>query len=106
MRIIQKFWAVMALWIIWEGALFADQSKRLSLSEFIQMASEKDSEFEAILIEELALRYRKDLVLPAKDLVLSTKALYDLILNQDRNEGEGEIALSSAFSLYGNECVF
>ncbi|MCG2712450.1 MAG: TolC family protein [Candidatus Omnitrophica bacterium] len=69
----------------------------LGIEEFIELAAKNDTEFEAILIEELTLQYRKDLKLPARDLVLDVKADYDFFVSQDREEPEGAVALSKLF---------
>lgn len=75
--------------------------KTLSIEQFIGQASRSDSMFEEILIDELALQYRKDLTLPARDLVLDVKADYDVFLNPDREDPEGSIALSRLFPYAG-----
>ena len=49
----------------------------LNIEEFIKTAVEKDTVFEQILIDELALKYKKDLSLPSGDLVLSVKNQYE-----------------------------
>lgn len=71
--------------------------RAIPLDEFIITAAKNDTEFERILIDELRLRYVKDLVLPARDVVLSVKHQYDFILNQDRTETENTVALSKLF---------
>ncbi|MDH5649368.1 MAG: TolC family protein [Gammaproteobacteria bacterium] len=45
----------------------------LPLSEFIQNATAKDTNFEAILLELLPLQYRRDALLPDRDAILSLK---------------------------------
>ena len=45
----------------------------LTLDEFIKQTCEKDTVFQEILIDELALKYKRAIALPAKDLVLSVK---------------------------------
>ncbi|MFH1094243.1 MAG: TolC family protein [Candidatus Omnitrophota bacterium] len=73
----------------------------LGIEEFIELAAKSDTVFEEILIEELALQYRKDLKLPARDLVLDAKADYDFFVTQDREEPEGTVALSKLFPYSG-----
>lgn len=75
----------------------------LSLEEYVRLATHNDTEFQQILIDELLLQYRKDLNLPAKDIVLEASAQYDLFLNQDREEPERSVALSKLFPLTGTE---
>lgn len=69
----------------------------LSIREFIDLSTRKDTEFEKILINELSLQYEKDLRLPARDIVLSVKGQYDFILSQDREETEAGVSLSKLF---------
>ena len=70
----------------------------LSIREFIDLSTRKDTEFEKILIDELSLQYEKDLGLPARDIVLSIKGQYDFILNQEREETGASVSLSKLFS--------
>jgi outer membrane protein TolC len=76
-------------------------SRVLPLSEFVALSVKKDSEFERILIDELALEYEKDLGLPVKDWVLEIKSQYDFILDQDREEQEQTVGLSKLFPFTG-----
>ncbi|MEW6535599.1 MAG: TolC family protein [Candidatus Auribacterota bacterium] len=78
-----------------------DAPRRISLDEFILTAAQNDTEFEAILINELKLKYSKDLVIPARDIVLSVRNQYDFITNQDRNEPEFGVSLSKLFPYTG-----
>ena len=77
------------------------QGHELALEEFLELAIEKDTEFEKILIDELALQYEKALNLPAGDLVLEVKAQYDFILDQEREEPGGSVGLSKLFPFTG-----
>ncbi len=81
----------------------AGSPRELSLKEFIDLAVKKDTEFERILIDELALRYEKDLQLPAKDLVLEVKSQYDFFLGQDREAPENTVSLSRLFPFTGTD---
>jgi len=105
----RNFWqkAAVALLLILMGtgnAKAEDMSPRvLGLDEFIRMASEKDTEFESILVDELTLKYQKDLGLPARDLVLSVKGQYDLILDPRREEPEVSVGLSRLFPYTGTD---
>jgi outer membrane protein TolC len=79
-------------------------SRVLTIDEFIQLATERDTEFEAILIDRLPLQYRKDLNLPAGNIVMEVRAQYDLYLTQDkREEPEAAFALSKLFPYTGTE---
>lgn len=75
----------------------------LTINEFVKTAVKNDDAFEKILIEELSLKYKKDLALPAKDLVLSVKNQYEFFLNQDRNEPRMSLSLSKLFPYTGSE---
>ncbi|MCK5014374.1 MAG: TolC family protein [Candidatus Omnitrophica bacterium] len=80
-----------------------NEGRSISLKEFIDLAVTNDTEFERILIDELAFQYKKDLVLPAGDLVLEVKARYDLFLNPDKEEPEAAFSLSRLFPYAGTE---
>ena len=79
------------------------EGRVIPLKEFIDLAVTNDTEFERILIDELAFQYKKDLVLPAGDLVLEVKAQYDLFLNPDKEEPEVTFSLSKLFPYAGTE---
>ena len=75
----------------------------LSYQRFVQLATENDSEFEEILVDELTLQYQKKLRLPAKDLVLSVKSQYEMFLDQDRSSPDTTVGLSKLFPMSGTE---
>ncbi len=81
----------------------SDNGRMITMEEFIKRATENDTEFEEILIDELPLQYRKDLNLPARDIVLEVKGLYDLFLGQSREEPEATVSLSKLFPYSGTE---
>ena len=76
-------------------------NRSLSIEVFITLATNNDTEFEEILIDELSLQYSKDLQLPARDLVLSVKGQYDFFLGQERNEPGATMSLSKLFPYVG-----
>ncbi len=78
-------------------------NKILSIQEFIQLATQNDTEFEEILIDELPLQYQKSLNLPAGDIVLSVKGQYDFIVDQNRDEPEATVSLSKLFPFTGTD---
>ena len=80
-----------------------ERKELLSLDDFVGRAARNDTEFEAILINELKLRYQKDLKLPAGDLVLSLKQEYNAFLSQSREEPGTEVSLSRLFPRTGTE---
>jgi len=97
------------LWVWDAGRAGEEVSKKkepegrvVTLQEFIQKASENDTEFERILIEELFLKYREDIRLPARDLVMSVKGQYDFMLDQERTEPDYSVSLSKLFPLSGS----
>lgn len=81
----------------------AASERVLTLPEFVQLATQNDTEFQTILVDELLLQYRKDLNLPAGDIVLEAAAQYELLFNQDREESDGSIALSKLFPMTGTQ---
>lgn len=82
---------------------FARKSGVLSIHQFIQLATQNDTVFEEILIDELPLAFQKDLKLPARDLVLEVKAQHDVFLNPTREEAQTTVALSKLFPYVGTD---
>jgi len=81
----------------------SNNGRIITINEFIKLATKNDTEFEKILIDELPLQYRKDLNLPARDIVLEIKGQYALFLSQDREEPEATVSLSKLFPYSGTE---
>lgn len=81
----------------------APAPRELSLTEFIERAIAGDTEFEEILIDELALRYQKDIGLPARDLVLAVRTQHNAYLSRDRNDPRATLELSKLFPYTGTE---
>jgi len=75
----------------------------LSIKQFIEKAAAHDKQFEAILIDQMGLQYRRDQLLPDSDLVLDVKYQHNFYLDQDRNDPEASISLSKLFSNSGTE---
>lgn len=73
----------------------------LTIEEFLKTSVVKDTGFEEILIDELFLSYKKDLGLPAKDIVLSIKSQYEFFLDHDESGSAATIALSKLFPYTG-----
>ncbi|MGE0268575.1 MAG: TolC family protein [Candidatus Omnitrophota bacterium] len=84
-------------------ALAQEKEQTLAFEEFLKLATERDTEFEQILIDELTLKYQKSIRLPAKDLVLSVKQQHEFYLNQDRNSPDTTVGLSKLFPYSGTE---
>lgn len=104
-----KFITLACLILLTGPALAADKAnvpdgaKSLSVKEFVELATANDTVFDEILIDELTLRYRKELVLPARDIVLSVKAEYALFLGQSRSEPAVTLSLKRLFPFRGTE---
>lgn len=83
--------------LVLPGSSSAKDERALPLKEFIQLASKNDTTFETILIDSLKLNYRRDLLLPSADIIMSIKGQYNFYLDQDRNEPEFSLALDKLF---------
>jgi len=75
----------------------------LTLKEFIQQATLNDVTFESILIDQYALQYRRDILIPDSDVIMDVKYQHNFYINQDRNEPETTISLSKLFPYNGTE---
>ncbi|MDD3374721.1 MAG: TolC family protein [Candidatus Omnitrophica bacterium] len=75
--------------------------KVLPLEDFVNLASQNDTRFEEILIDELKLKYQKTLSLPTGDFLLSIKGQYDFLFNPSDNDYENKISLSKLFPYTG-----
>lgn len=80
-----------------------EEVRKISVEEFIEIACEKDTAFTQILIEELKLKYKKALALPAEDLVLSVESQYNFRFNPSERDTESTISLSKLFPYTGTE---
>ncbi|MDA0990245.1 MAG: TolC family protein [Verrucomicrobia bacterium] len=74
----------------------------LPIDAYVRMATSNDTEFQEILIDELKLAYQHDLRLPARDLVLSVREEFNLILGGQREELGTTIGLEKSFPLSGS----
>jgi len=75
----------------------------LSLKEFIEQATRNDPAFEAILIDRLALQYRRDALLPDRDLILEVKHQHHFYLDQNRDSPQTSLSLSKLFPFSGTD---
>jgi len=75
----------------------------LSLKEFIQQATQNDVAFEAILIDQLSLQYRRAMLLPDGDVIMDVKMQHQFYLNQKRNRPEASLSLSKLFPYNGTQ---
>ncbi|MFH1752813.1 MAG: TolC family protein [Candidatus Omnitrophota bacterium] len=100
-KIIVSFFS---LSLILASAVIAQGEERriLTLDEFIKEVAEKDTAFQEILIDELKLKYERELTVPARDFVLSVESQYDFLLRPSIDESENTIGLSKLFPYYGS----
>ncbi|MBA3052029.1 MAG: TolC family protein [Candidatus Omnitrophota bacterium] len=90
--------------VIQGGIVYADTKNRVvGIDEFIKTAVSKDTSFEEILIDEMTLQYKKDLGLPARDIVLSVKSQYEFFLDHDESGPAATIGLSKLFPFSGTD---
>lgn len=75
----------------------------LALKEFIQQATQNDVTFETILIDQLTLKYRRDILLPDSDIIMDVKYKHHFYLNQNKNKPEASISLSKLFPYNGTQ---
>jgi len=80
-----------------------ENQETLGIEEYLMLAARNDAFFEEILIDELALQYRKDIGIAARDLVFSVKNNYEYFPRQERGDRETQIALSKLFPYIGTE---
>ena len=87
------------------SSVFAQEKeiRELSLEEFIKTVPEKDYKFEEILIDRLALRYKKALGLPAGDFVLSVKNENAFLFDPKERDSENTLSLSKLFPRTGTD---
>lgn len=84
-----------------QGDEGAGDTRVLPLEEFIVLTCEKDSVFREILLRELLLNYKKSLVLPAEDIILSVQGQYDLDLGSSTGDPQASVSLSKLFANVG-----
>lgn len=103
-KILTRVLLIMATIVSWP-TLAGTLSKpvKLSLQEFIQQASKNDVTFETILIDQLSLKYRRDILLPDSDLIMDVKYQYNFYINQNRNKPEVTVSLSKLFPYNGTQ---
>lgn len=91
--------------IVVQPVLAATQTKqpKLPLKEFILQATQNDVTFETILIDQLSLKYRRDILLPDSDVIMDVKYQYNFYLNQNRNKPEATVSLSKLFPYNGTQ---
>jgi outer membrane protein TolC len=80
-----------------------ENMSKIALTEFIKIACKNDTVFREILIDELSLKYRKSLVIPSGDVVLSIEEKHNVFLEFDEAESDGTVALSKLFPFTGTD---
>ncbi|ANT65790.1 efflux RND transporter permease subunit [Prosthecochloris sp. CIB 2401] len=76
-------------------------TNELSLDEYIKLATERNRNFERILLDELPLHYQSILDLPPEDLMLAVKSEYRLILGSNADYTDTELTLEKLFPSTG-----
>ena len=80
-----------------------ERVREISVEEFIETSCRKDTAFTQILIDELKLKYRKALALPAEDLVLSIESQHNFRFKPSQDDTENTVSLSKLFPYTGTE---
>jgi len=75
----------------------------ISLDEFLRTSLSRDTQFEAVLVQELAVRRQMDLRLPARDLVLSVREELSMASDEDDVDDQTSVSLSKLFPMTGTE---
>lgn len=75
----------------------------LSLEAFITTATRNDKNFELILLDQLPLQYRRDVILPDRDVVVSLKQQYHFYLDAGRGSANTSMSLSKLFPDTGTD---
>ncbi|MCB0310125.1 MAG: efflux RND transporter permease subunit, partial [Bdellovibrionales bacterium] len=81
----------------------AQDHKKLSIEQFLASASNNDSVFEEILIDQSILKFQKELKLPPRDLILRIKQEHHLDLERDTDFPVSELSLAKLFPLSGSK---
>ena len=77
-----------------------DGDQTLPLQQFISKAAQNDTGFEAILLDRMPLGYRRDSLLPERDLMLEIKQQM-VFFEGGRRDAATSIALSQLFASTG-----
>ena len=79
--------------------------EKISVNNFVELATKNDPAFQSILVDELALKYNQDLELPVSDFVLDATAGYYWNPNRKgglrRGSTIGDVSLSKLFPSTG-----
>ncbi|MBN3041053.1 MAG: TolC family protein [Candidatus Omnitrophica bacterium] len=80
-----------------------EKAKKINLKEFIETACQNDSNFTQILIDELKLKYKKSIALPAKDLVFEVQSKYGFFVKPEEKDFATTSSLTKLFPSVGTE---
>ena len=98
----KSYVALLLLAVAWPVSA-AENAPGLSLKDFIQRATQNDTTFEAILIDQLPLQYRRDALLPDGDVIFDIKHQHNFYLDQQRENPETTVSLSKLFPYSGTD---
>jgi len=76
-------------------------AKELPLDDYVRLATERNRNFERILLDELPLHYQSILDLPPEDLMLAVKSEYRLRLGSNADYTDTELTLEKLFPSTG-----
>ncbi len=85
------------------GVKGEDKARILSLEEFVSLSAKNDTMFEEILADELALQYKKNLALPARDLVVTVKSDYAVFQDPHKGKPDVSVSLEKLFPFTGTQ---
>ena len=100
---LNKIILIVAILFLGLNANAQEKTRTITIEEFIKLACQKDTAFQKILIDELKLKYKKAIELPARDLVVSIESQYVFLFNPDEDDTESSISLSKLFPFVGTE---
>lgn len=83
------------------NAVEKNKTPILTLNEFIKLATQNDIKFETILIDQLSLKHRRDILLPDSNIIMDIKYQYNFYLEQDKSKPEATVSLSKLFPYNG-----
>ena len=81
------------------------RNEYLTLDDFIQLARRNNIKFQEILIDEVALKYKRKLKSSVRDLILSITPDYTFSINDTKNSFNIEMGLNKLFSKIGTEIL-
>lgn len=78
-------------------------TETFTVDKFITLAAKNDTVFSEILIDELVLKYREDLIMQPNDIILSVLGEHQIRLDDDETGKEMSASLEKLFRLTGTE---